>query len=128
MTKPKILIVDDDSKLSRLMHAILEKAGGYEVREENRSFAALSSAREFQPDLVLLDVDMPGKDGGDVRAELAGDCALSSVPVLFVTSLVARSEGSTTTMMRGGQRFLAKPVLPRALLEAVRGMLNGVAV
>ncbi len=88
MNRPKILIVDDDPKLSGLMHAILDNGGSYEVREENRSFAALNCARAFRPDLVILDVDMPGKSGGDLRAELSGDPALSSVPVLFVTPLV----------------------------------------
>ncbi len=127
MKQPKILIVDDDAKLSKLMHVILEKAGGFEVREENRSFAALASAREFRPDLVLLDVDMPGKDGGEVRAELAADPALKNTPVLFVTSLVARSDVTGTTVFRGGQHYLPKPILPRALIDTVRMMLNSAA-
>ena len=76
MSKTKILIVDDDARLSTLMRTILER-GGYEAREENRSFAALATARGFRPDLVLLDVDMPGKDGGTRSEErrVGKECA-----------------------------------------------------
>lgn len=122
MSKSRILIVDDDARLSALMHAILLR-GGYEVREENRSFAALASAKEFRPDLVLLDVDMPGKDGGTVAAELRRDPSLAGTPVIFVTSLIGKSEAG----MRGGEVFLAKPVEPAGLLKTVRDALSKVA-
>jgi CheY-like chemotaxis protein len=122
MSKAKILIVDDDARLSNLMRAILVR-GGYETREENRSFAALTAAREFRPDLILLDVDMPGKDGGTVAAELRMDAALARTPIIFVTSLIAKTEAG----MRGGERFLAKPVAPADLLGAVNEMLPKLA-
>ena len=96
-----------------LMAVILLRAG-YEIREENRSFAALQTAREFRPDLILLDVDMPGKDGGAVSAEIARDPLVTGTPIVFVTSLVSEHESG----MRGGVRFLAKPVEPKALLAA----------
>ncbi|HEY3901746.1 MAG TPA: response regulator [Chthoniobacter sp.] len=116
MKPSKILIVDDDSKLSSLIALILRRAGGYEVREENRSFAALATAREYLPDLVLLDVDMPGKDGGAVAHELAGDSLLSAVPIIFITSLIAAGEAGT----RNGAVYLAKPVEPKRLIETVQ--------
>jgi CheY-like chemotaxis protein len=119
MKRTKILLVDDDAKLSALVRVILERMGGYEVREENRSFAALATAREYLPDLVILDVNMPGKDGGDVAAELRSDYRLAGTPVVFLTSLVtARDSG-----MRGGRYVLAKPVEPYALLKAVRDLV-----
>ena len=116
MNKTKILIVDDDSRLSHLLAVILRRSGGHEVLEENRSFAAVHAAREFQPDLILLDVDMPGKDGGDVCEELAADPQLSTVPVVFVTSLISKGEAG----MRNGHPYLAKPVDPMLLLQTVR--------
>lgn len=127
MNKPKILIVDDDARISGLMHAILEKKGNYEVREENRSFAALATAREFQPDLILMDVDMPGKDGGEVAVEMATDMHLSTTPILFVTSLVSRSATASGSTIIGGRQFLAKPVDPMSLLLTVRNLLGKVA-
>lgn len=123
MNKTKILIVDDDAKISSLMGLILRR-NGYEVREENRSFAALATAREFRPQLALLDVDMPGKDGGTVAAELAADRDFAHMPVIFVTSLVEQHEAG----MRGGARFISKPVDTKILLATVSQMLPRMAV
>ncbi|MEO6738725.1 MAG: response regulator [Chthoniobacteraceae bacterium] len=119
MSKPKILIVDDDKSLLSLTRTLLEKLGSFETCTEHRSFAALATARTFCPDLVLLDVDMPGKDGGDVAAELGADAVLSRVPIIFLTSLVSKDEAG----VRNGVRYLSKPVNPQLLLQAVREAL-----
>lgn len=95
---------------------ILNRVGGYDVYEENRSFAAVATAREFRPDVVLLDVNMPGKDGGTVAHELAADPMLAATPIVFVTSLISASEAGT----RNGARYLSKPVDPKLLLETVK--------
>jgi len=122
MSKTKILIVDDDAKLSHLLAIILSRVGGHEVREENRPFAAVHTAREFRPDLILLDVDMPGKDGGEISEELSGDGLLAQVPVIFVTSLITKGEAG----MRKGHPFLAKPIDPMLLLQTVRSLCQRV--
>lgn len=127
MTRQRILIVDDDVRISSLLKTFLEKLGRYEVRTENRSFAALSTALEFRPDLVVLDVDMPGKDGGDVAAELAHTPRFATTPVLFVTSLVGGNEKRFQDVGGISRQFLAKPVDPQALLAAVRGLLTQLA-
>jgi DNA-binding response OmpR family regulator len=118
MIRPKILIVDDDVKISSLLCAILLR-NGYDVRTENRSFAALATALEFRPHLALLDVDMPGKDGGAVAAELAANPYLNKTPVIFVTSLVQPHEAG----MRGDERYISKPVDITSLLAIVREVL-----
>lgn len=119
MSKPKILIVDDDSKLSNLNRIILERLGGYEVREENRPFAAVHTARDFKPDLFILDVDMPGKDGGELAKELRRMPQFASTPVLFVTSLYSGAQAGLVS----GWQFLAKPVDPQRLVSTVRDLL-----
>lgn len=124
MNKPKILVVDDDPKLSRLVKAILEKTTLYEVHEENRSSAAFATARDFGPDMILLDVDMPGKDGGDVARELQTDPVLSRKPVLFFTSLISHREAGRHEVERGGMLFLAKPVDPEVLIATVGRILG----
>ncbi len=126
MSKFKILIVDDDPKISSLMAAVLEKAGGYETRQENRSFAALATARTFAPDLVTLDVDMPGKDGGEIAAELRGDPVLQHVPVVFITSLIKNSDLRGAPAISGGNLVIAKPVLPKVLLETINRLARGI--
>lgn len=123
MSKPKILVVDDDAKITSLLRFILERVGGFEVCEENRSFAALPTARVFRPNFILLDVDMPGKDGGDVAAEFRADPDFAHIPLVFLTSLVASKELSQL----GEDKFLAKPVDPQLLIRTIRSMLPAMA-
>ena len=123
MSKPRILVVDDDAKISSLVRIILERVGGFQVREENRSFAALNTALDYRPHFVLLDVDMPGKDGGDVAAEFRANPTLCGIPIVFLTSLVA----SRQLTELGDDRFLAKPVDPQLLIRTVRDMMPRMA-
>lgn len=123
MNKTRILVVDDEPNLSGLVRLILEKTKRFEVRVENRSALALFVAREFQPNLILLDVNMPGKDGGEVARELGADPTLRAVPILFLTSLVSTSEAGEREAVCAGMRFLAKPVKPEVLVESVDRIL-----
>ena len=125
MNKPRILVVDDDVGISGLVRFLLNKTGRFEVLVENRSAHALAVARDFLPDMILLDVDMPGKDGGDVARELQSDSELHSVPIVFLTSLVPRAEGGEHSVMRGGMTFLSKPASLKVLLETVDRVLSG---
>jgi CheY-like chemotaxis protein len=118
-----ILAVDDDPSLSNLLRLFLEQTSRYKVRIENRSSNALAAAREFRPAMILLDVDMPGKDGGEVAREIQADPSLRRVPILFLTSLISREEAGRREVIRGGQRFLAKPVNPKVLVEVVDRLL-----
>ena len=123
MSKRRVLIVDDDKNLSRLSGMILENSGQYEVMIVNDSGRALPAAVQFQPALMLLDVDMPGKDGGDLAREAANDSRLRDIPILFLTGLVSHKEAGDGPLECGGMKFLAKPVEPALLLAAVGGLL-----
>lgn len=119
MSKRRVLIVDDDVNLSRLSGMILENSGTYEVMIVNESVRALSAALQFRPDVMLLDVDMPGKDGGDLAREAANDSRLRDIPILFLTGLVSQEEAGSSPLERGGMKFLSKPVEPALLLATV---------
>lgn len=107
----KILLVDDEAGFTQLLKMNLEKGGRYEVRIENDSTKAISVAHSFLPDVILLDVVMPGMDGGDVQAALQIDRALSRVPILMLTALVDSTELSEGGVAQAGsQMFLPKPV------------------
>lgn len=123
MNKTRILVVDDEPNLSGLVRLFLEKTQRFHVRVENRSAAALSAAREFRPEIILLDVDMPGKDGGEVSREIQADPTFRHVPILFFTSLISREEAGQQESIRGGKRFLAKPVDPKVLVATVDRIL-----
>ena len=121
--QPIVLVVDDEPNLSELVRMFLEKTKCFEVCVENRSALALTMARKFRPNLILLDVDMPGKDGGEVAREVQADPVLCGVLILFLTSLISREEVGEAETIRGGMHFLAKPVNPKSLIDAVDRML-----
>lgn len=113
--KTKVLMVDDEQGFTDLATLSLTD---YEIRGENESGRALAAAREFKPDVILLDVMMPGLDGGDVAAQLREDARLRRVPIIFLTSMV--TEGETDVRLNfGGFPFLAKPVTPERLADTI---------
>src|SRR5258708_25296041 len=123
MEKVKILVVDDDPNLSRLVKICLEKTQLYQVQEENRSARVLATVREFKPDALLLDVDMPGKDGGELARDVKADPSLKGLRIMFFTSLVSGAEAGQREVYRNGVPFLAKPLNPMALIGAVERLL-----
>lgn len=119
MEKKRILIIDDEQSFTRMVKLNLEKAGDFEVREENRATSAVASAREFKPDLILLDVIMPSMDGGDVAAQIQNDRLLRGTPVIFLTATVSRREAGSAGLNSGGSLFIAKPVSVEALVKCI---------
>jgi DNA-binding response OmpR family regulator len=117
--KKRILIIDDEVSFARMVKINLEKTGGFEVRVENRAAAALPAAREFRPDLVLLDVIMPSMDGGDVAKQIKRDRALRGTPIVFLTATVSKREAGEGGLNSGGELFLAKPVSVEALIACI---------
>lgn len=125
MDKTRILVVDDDPKLSEIVRVFLQKTQRFEIRVENRSNQAVAAALEFRPALILLDVDMPGKDGGDVARELRATPALRGVQIIFLTSLVSSAEAGDREVIHGNDRFLPKPVNSKVLIEVIDRILAG---
>jgi len=119
MRKNKILIVDDEATITRLLKLNLETSGDYEVREENEGLKALAAARQFKPDLVLLDVMMPDMDGGDVAAQLQSDRLLKKIPIIFLTAAVKKEELTASGGVIGGFPYIAKPLDMKGVLEQI---------
>src|SRR5947209_1406035 len=84
--KKRILIIDDEASFARMVKLNLEKTGAFEVRAESKAGYALATAREFKPDLILLDVIMPAMDGGDVANQIKRDRNLKGTPIIFLTA------------------------------------------
>ena len=120
----RILVVDDEPRLSSLLKKMLESNGDYEVKEENRPQHALSAALEFKPDLILLDVVMPGKDGGEVANEIRANHQLHDTPILFLTALISKSDTDSKTITRGAYEYMAKPVDPVLLNQRLEQILD----
>ena len=124
MSLKRLLLVDDEEPFTRLVKLNLEQTGRYTVRIENDGAKALATAREFAPDLILLDVIMPDADGGEVAALIKADAALKTVPIIFLTAAVSQKELDGPSGMIGGRMFIAKPVNKRALIELIDRQLS----
>ena len=114
----RILIVDNDRDATHLVKILLEKTGRYLVLEENDARRAHRSARNFRPDLILLDIVMPETDGGEVAARIQADPELHDTPIIFLTALVTRAEAKTGLHIQG-HPFLAKPINIPELINAI---------
>jgi CheY-like chemotaxis protein len=119
----RILIVDDESSITRLLQLNLEKLGAYLVRTENSGRNALAAARDFQPDLVLLDVMMPDLDGGAVASQFQADPVLKDTPIVFLTAAVKKEEVDATGGLIGGYPYIAKPLDVKGVLATIERQL-----
>ncbi len=115
MRKKRILIVDDEVSLTRLMRIALEQTGKYEVRAENDATAVIAAALEFKPDMIVLDLIMPEQDGGDVAEALRMHPELKEIPIVFLSASVRKSEIDAHGGVLGGFPFLAKPTSAEAI-------------
>ena len=123
MGKRKILIVDDDLTCLTVVKVGLEQRN-YEVRAENDSQRALDAARNFIPDLVVLDLVMPGKDGGTVADEIRYSSPKGKdLPIIFLTSLMEKGSSSKTEEQVTREVVLGKPVNVDKLASYIESIL-----
>lgn len=122
--KKRILVVDDEPSITRLLKLNLERTGDYVVSTENGAHVAIATARAFQPDLILLDVMMPGMDGGGLASRFRSDPKLETVPIVFLTAAVTREEARARGGIIGGLPFLAKPVNMHEVLACLERHLR----
>ncbi|MCK5914705.1 MAG: response regulator [Deltaproteobacteria bacterium] len=115
----KILLVDDEVALTRMMKLVLERTGKFEVHTENSGTKAVAAVREFQPDMIFLDIMMPEMSGDAIAQELREDNELADIPVVFLTAIVSKQETATLGSVIGGNRFLAKPVKAEDLIKVI---------
>jgi len=102
----------------------LEETGQHTVRGETNATRALAAAREFKPDLILLDVMMPDMDGGDVASLLKEDPYLKRTPVVFITAAVLPGEATSKGGLIGGHPFIAKPLSAETLIDVIGSNLK----
>ena len=126
-SKAKILIVDDDADFVESTRIILESKP-YEVIVAVNGEEALRKAKEEKPDLILLDIIMPVKDGFTAAEQLKKDLNLAKIPVLMVTSFATRGGSTEISRDRGysldAEDYIEKPVTPQNLLAAVEKNLK----
>jgi len=123
MEPRRVLVVDDEVAFTNLVKLNLEKTGRFTVREVNDPTAALAAAREFRPQIMLLDVIMPGRDGGQVLAELRAN-EFTHLPVIFVTATLTQRGLQQRDNEIDGVPFVAKPVEPKKLIKRIEEVLG----
>ena len=122
--KKRILVVDDEPAMTRMIKLNLEQTGRYEVRTENLGLRAIEAAREFRPDLILLDVMMPGMLGSEIAAQLRADPELRAIKFVFLTAVVTKEEALKSVGQIGGHTFVAKPISADDLCRVVEDHLR----
>ncbi len=118
----RILVVDDDPMNVKLVEGILKKEG-YESIKAFGGSEALEKARHHRPDLILLDVMMPGIDGYQVTRKLKADPATAGIPIIMITALNG-TEDKVRGLECGADEFLSKPVNAAELLARAKSMLR----
>ena len=129
MNTKRIMIIDDDLPLAQSLKLNLEDTGHFEALVENHPARAVTAARTFKPDLILLDYIMPGMDGGDVSTQLRQEPYLSDVPIIMITALISNSEmGEEGSVYRNGHHMVAKPIKFDNLLHCIEASLKPAAM
>ncbi len=115
----RILVVEDEKKMANVLRAYLEQAG-FEVDVTNDGLAALAAFRRDKPNLVLLDLNLPGMDGMDVARSLRRE---SGVPIIMVTARVEETD-RLIGLELGADDYILKPFSPREVVARVRAVLR----
>lgn len=122
MSKQRILVVDDDAAVVRLIRSYLEQAG-YEVLTAFTGESALHTIRRDHPDLVLLDLMLPDKNGWDITRIVRNDPNFVTLPILMLTARVTDTD-KIVGLELGADDYITKPYNPREVVARVRARLR----
>ena len=122
MANEKILIVDDEEDVLELVRYNLDK-NGYKVETATAGEQALTKARAKLPDLIILDLMLPGIDGLEVCKKLKGDTKTQNIPIIMLTAKGEESD-IITGLELGADDYIAKPFSPKVLIARIRRVLQ----
>lgn len=116
---PKKVLIVEDNELNMKLFTDLLDAHGYETRQTREGLKAISIARSFKPDLILMDIQLPEVSGLEVTKWLKDDEALAGIPVIAVTAFAMK--GDEKRIRDGGcEDYIAKPITVSSFLAKVR--------
>ena len=119
MSKKRVLLVDDEKSFTNLLKLNLEDTGNYDVRVENWAEDALGAAKEFKPDIILLDIIMPRLPGGNVAAQIKEDAALKDTPIVFLTAAVRKHQVEENDGIICDHPCLPKPATVEMVIDMI---------
>lgn len=117
-----ILIVDDSPTEVHVIKTMLEK-NGYEVSSADSGEAGIARAKEIKPDLVLMDIVMPGLNGFQATRQLSNDADTSSIPVIIVSTKDQETD-KVWGKRQGAKDYITKPVAEKELVEKIKATLG----
>ena len=116
---PKKVLIVEDNELNMKLFADLLEAHGYETRQTREGLKAIGIARSFNPDLILMDIQLPEVSGLEVTKWIKDDKTLTDIPVVAVTAFAMK--GDEKRIRDGGcSAYIAKPITVTSFLETVR--------
>ena len=113
----RVLVIDDEPEITDIVEAFLTEAG-YSVTSENKPTNAVAKVKEFQPNVIMLDIMMPGLDGYDICQQIKELPDMAHVPIIFLTGK-DRADDMGRSFKVGGDMFIKKPFSCERLLEIV---------
>jgi two-component system alkaline phosphatase synthesis response regulator PhoP len=122
MKTHQILVVDDDKSIVEIVRAYLEQAG-YSVLTANNGTSAMHTLRHEKPDLLILDLMLPDRDGWDITRSIRQDKRLSAIPIIMLTARVDDSD-KIVGLELGADDYVTKPFNPREIVARVRALLR----
>ncbi|HPH97073.1 MAG TPA: response regulator transcription factor [Anaerolineaceae bacterium] len=120
----RILVVDDDKSIVKILTAYLEQAA-YQVLTANDGETALHVLRRERPDLVILDIMMPKRDGWEVTQIIRSDKSLASIPIIMLTARIEDAD-KIVGLELGADDYVTKPFNPREVMARVKSLLRRV--
>lgn len=122
MSKQRILVVDDDKSIVKVVRSYLEQAG-YEVRVAYDGVTALHSLRSEKPDLLVLDLMLPDRDGWEITRLIRADATLGATPIIMLTARVEDAD-KIVGLELGADDYITKPFNTREIVARVRALLR----
>jgi DNA-binding response OmpR family regulator len=126
LTVRRILIIEDDPDIGRLLKHSLERAGGFAATVVDDGESGLALARREPPDLILLDLSLPGLHGFDVCRSLRSDRETAGIPIIMITARVDETD-QVSGLELGADDYVTKPFSTRAVVARVRALLRRTA-
>ncbi|MBN2044820.1 MAG: response regulator [Anaerolineales bacterium] len=117
-----ILIIDDDPSTTRLLEVLLSREG-YNIQSENLGENAIQTSKSFAPNLIILDLMMPGVDGMTICRDMKGDPELEDIPIIMFTA-VNQPEVKAEATEAGINEYITKPIHPNDLKDRIRRWLE----
>lgn len=121
--KTKILVIDDEVDFCHFLKLNMEVTGEFEVKVFADGKAGLDTAKSWHPDLILLDMRMPGISGPEIAAALKQDQASKDIPVIFLTGLAVKEATEEDSLKDSGSIIITKPVTTADIIKLIKPIL-----